>query len=306
MFYRRLDRQPPPWTSDPILRAYRFTNVYRASDRASQFLIHDVIYEGDQSETEVFFRILLFKLFNKIETWKLLEEQVGRIAWATFDFDRYVAVLERAMAAGAKIYSPAYIIPSPNYGSPRKHVNHLLLLTHMMQRGVQYEVASAQSLAQVYQILRSLPSIGDFLAFQFAIDLNYSTLINFEEAEHVIAGPGARSGIRKAFATTAGLTDEQLIQEVTEAASREFSDRGLVFRNLWGRPLQLIDCQNLFCEVDKYARAALPSANAEGRTRIKRRYAFSYPLAPQFYPPRWRLNVPPTYSYPRTARAVAA
>jgi len=52
--------------------SYRFTNVYRASDRVSQYLIRRVIYEGDQSEEEVFFRTLLFKIFNRIETWEIL------------------------------------------------------------------------------------------------------------------------------------------------------------------------------------------------------------------------------------------
>ena len=37
---------PAPWTEDAILARYRFTNPWRASDRASQFLIRDVIYSG--------------------------------------------------------------------------------------------------------------------------------------------------------------------------------------------------------------------------------------------------------------------
>ena len=53
------------------------------------------------------------------------------------------------------------------------------------------------------------------------------------------------------------------------------SDRlGLEFRSLWGRRLQLIDCQNLFCEVDKYARVRHPEVvGVSGRTRIKQKYA---------------------------------
>ena len=31
-------------TDDPILQEYKFTNVYRASDRVSQYLIKNVIY----------------------------------------------------------------------------------------------------------------------------------------------------------------------------------------------------------------------------------------------------------------------
>jgi len=76
--------QVPPWTDDPILSAFKFTNVYGASDRFSQFLTREVIYEGDQSIREVFFRVILFKLFNKIETWQLITNALcGPLAGAT-------------------------------------------------------------------------------------------------------------------------------------------------------------------------------------------------------------------------------
>ena len=67
---------------------------------------------------------------------------------------------------------------------------------------------------------------------------------------------------------------------------------GSQFQNLWGRPLQLIDCQNLFCEVDKYARVAHPEvAGASGRTRIKQKFTPRPAPIPQWYPPKWGLTV---------------
>jgi hypothetical protein len=61
---------------------------------------------------------------------------------------------------------------------------------------------------------------------------------------------------------------------------------------LRGRPLQLIDCQNLFCEVDKYARVAHPDiAGHSGRTRIKQRFAPVADRVPAWFPPRWGINV---------------
>ena len=80
VFFRRLERRPPPWTDDPVLRAHKFTNAYRASDRVSQYLIRRVIYRDDLPDdpAEVVFRILLFKLFNRIETWELLEKKSAR------------------------------------------------------------------------------------------------------------------------------------------------------------------------------------------------------------------------------------
>src|ERR1043166_6476543 len=76
IFMRRVRGLAPPWTTDPILARHRFTNVYRASDRVSQYLIRHVLYEGDRAMEEVFFRALLFKLFNRIDTWRSLRARL--------------------------------------------------------------------------------------------------------------------------------------------------------------------------------------------------------------------------------------
>jgi hypothetical protein len=185
-------------------------------------------------------------------------------------------------------------MPSPSFGSIRKHRNHLRLLDHIMRDGAPQRIAKARSLKAVFEILRSYPSLGDFLAFQFTIDLNYSELIDFSEMDFVMTGPGARDGVRKCFSDTGGLRDSDIIRIVAERAEVEFDRLGLTFQTLWGRPLQLIDHQNLFCEVDKYARIVHPDVSSRsGRIRIKQRFVPNPTPITQWYPPKWRLNVPP-------------
>jgi hypothetical protein len=291
LFFRRLSGSPPPWTDDPILPKHRFTNVYRASDRVSQYLIRHVIYEGDQSANEIFFRAVLFRFFNRIQTWERLKASVGEISWRTFELPPYQQVLDNALASGERVYSAAYIMPTPRFGAVRKHTNHLLLLKHMMQDDAPSKIADASSLESVFKFLRTYPSLGDFLAFQLAIDLNYSGLIDFSEMDFVVAGPGARNGIKKCFADTAGLTEVDVIRAMAEIADRQFRSLDLQFSTLWGRPLQLIDCQNLFCEVDKYARVAHPEIRADtARSRIKQRFRPTTTPLPQWYPPKWKLE----------------
>ena len=205
IFMRRVLGRPPPWTEDPILSVHRFTNTYRASDRVSQFLIRHVIYEGSQKPEEVFFRTLLFKLFNKIETWETLTSRLGALEWRRFSFDAYAKVLDGLLDHGERVYSAAYIMPSPAFGSPRKHRNHLRLIEHMMSDGAPRKLAKVGSLRAAFELLRAYPSLGDFLAFQFAIDLNYSELTDFSEMDFVVAGPGSRDGISKFFRDTADL-----------------------------------------------------------------------------------------------------
>ena len=76
------------------MASHKFTNCYRAADRVSQYLINEVIYRGSQDAGEVLFRILLFRFFNRISTWRLLHTSLGQLTRATFRVDRYDEVLK--------------------------------------------------------------------------------------------------------------------------------------------------------------------------------------------------------------------
>lgn len=291
VYEARLHGKAPPWTTDPILASYRFTNCYRAADRVSQYLIKNVIYRHDQGPEEVLFRTLLFRFFNRISTWELLCSTLGELSWAEFQPNRYDQVLSRASAAGERIYSAAYVIPSPRLGAFRKHTNHLLLLQRMMRSRLSDSLSAAASMVDAFHLLRSHPGLGDFLAYQLIIDINYSTLIDFDEMDFVVAGPGARDGICKCFGRGARGSEAELIRYMSDTQTEQFARLGLSFSGLNGRRLQLIDCQNLFCEVDKYARVAHPVVTAySGRTRIKQRYLPRDQPVSAWFPPKWGIN----------------
>jgi hypothetical protein len=224
VFFKRASRALPPWTDDPILSHFKFTNAYRASDRVSQFLIRNVIYQGDQRPDEVFFRIILFKLFNKIETWQLFERTLGPLTTRTFDLSSFDDVLTAAMARKQTIYSAAYIMPSGGkHGEPKKHRNHLALLRNMLADGVPERIAHMKRMRDVFEVLLSFPMIGDFLAYQYATDLNYSELTSFSEMEFVVPGPGARDGIRKCFKDLGGLNEADVIKLVADRQENQNS-----------------------------------------------------------------------------------
>lgn len=293
VFFSRLLGDKKPWTDDQILQEHKFTNAYRASDRVSQYQIRNVIYSGSYSAEDIFFRIMLFKFFNKIETWQLFERYVGDVIYKNFDMSVFDKILTSAIDSGVRIYSAAYIMPTGGRGTSylRKHRMHLNLLDKMMKDRLPSRVETATSMKMVYEMLLSYPSIGTFLAYQFATDLNYSGITNFSETEFVVPGPGARNGLRKCFEETGGLTDAEIIQVVMEHQEEEFARLGLAFKTLWGRQLQLIDCQNLFCETDKYARVKHPEFCGETvRSRIKQRFTPNPQRIDYWYPPKWGIN----------------
>lgn len=300
VFMKRVKAEPFPWTKDPIIQEYKFTNAYRASDRVSQYLIRNGIYSGDSEPNEVFFRILLFKLFNRIETWQLLCTEFEQPTVATFSIQQYSSVLTKAMQRGEKIYSAAYIMPSggPKSEFSRKHEMHLDLLARMLKSRVYSQLSEARSMAAAFKLLKEWPTIGDFLAYQFVTDINYSKLTNFSEMEFVVPGPGAKDGIRKCFSDFGGLTEAEIIRFITDRQNECMAAVGIEVPSLWGRKLQLIDCQNLFCEVDKYARVRHPDAKGvSNRTRIKQRLKPKSDVLIPWYPPKWGLNqkIQPSY-----------
>jgi len=294
IYFRRFVTPEGPWTSDPILSAYRFTNAYRATDRVSQYLIREVQYRSDRPQTprELFFRILLFKIFNRIETWEAIEQKFGPLVWGAIDLDNIDTLLDSLLDRGQRIYSAAYIMPTPRLGKLRKHSNHLALIKAMIDDRLPERIVQAPSLRSIYEMLSGYPGVGPFLAFQYTIDLNYSDMLTFDEGDFVVPGPGAVDGIAKCFENIGKHSLEEVIYAVADKQESAFKILGLNFQSLFGRRLQPVDCQNLFCEVSKYTRVAYPEIRGvSGRTRIKQSFrASTRALAKPLFPRRWEIQ----------------
>jgi len=296
IFYSRI-RNPEleKWSEDEILNNFKFTNAYRASDRVSQYLIKNVIYSDnyEKNESNVFFRIMLFKLFNKIETWELLEKRIGVLTYESFDFKRYDQVLTNAIEQKERIYSAAYIMPSgkTSFGYPKKHRNHLTLLEALIKNETYKRIIYSSNMEEGYKVLLSCPTLGPFLAYQLITDINYSELTDFSEREFVMPGPGALDGISKCFINKGGFSESELIKYVCDHQEKEFEKRNIDFKNLWSRPLQLIDCQNLFCEISKYTRVSHPQIEGlANRKKIKQKFQANRTVIDYWYPPKWGIN----------------
>ncbi len=289
MFEHRIAGLSGPATDDPILAGHRFCNSFRASDRVSQDLIREA-YIDALDDDDLFVRVVLHRLFSRPATFRLIERELGRIDAASFDEDRYGNLLDRAMADGQRLYTSAFILCANSaFGHRRKHRNHLALVAAMLADEVPRRLAQAASLEAVYDELLGWPLIGPFMAYQIAIDLNYTALIDFSEDDFTVPGPGAVRGLAKVFVNTSGLTDQEAIHWLVGYQDRVEEATGVAPPTLFGRRLHAIDCQNLLCEVDKYSRVAFPEL-VSNRSRIKQRYTPDPEPLDLFYPPKWGID----------------
>lgn len=211
---------------------------------------------------------------------------------STANYDLINRGLERRMSKGIPVYSAAYIMPSPKFGNKRKYKNHLALINQMIEDNLPERIRQRPALSDVYELLLSYSGIGPFLAFQFTIDLNYSSLLDFEEDDFVVAGPGAIDGISKCFENYRCFNPAEIIYHVTANQDKYLEEYGVNFQTLFGRKLKPIDCQNLFCEISKYARVAHPDVEGiSGRKRIKQGFVQSGNHLPvPYFPDKWGIN----------------
>ena len=294
IFWRKYALGKKTWTEDAILSEYKFTNVYRVCDRVSQYLISDVIYKDKKKYTseDIVFRILLFKIFNRIETWEYLEQRYEPLTLKNFDPVKISNILTQRILK-KPIFSAAYLMNGThvkyNNQFRYKHEKWLHMLdVEIIKSGLINEIINARSLEAVYTFLLNCSFIGPFLAYQFSIDLNYSNVIDFSEDSFVKAGIGAIRGINKCFSNKAGKSYEYLIKYTQDNMDRYQSYFGYSFQTLFGRKPTLIDLQNCFCETDKYLRVALPSLNVKTK-RIKQKYKPVLKPISYSFPPKWGL-----------------
>lgn len=280
-------------TKDVILSQYKFTNVYRACDRVSQYLISEIIGFKNMSDADIALNIILFKVFNNIQTWEYLKNNYGSIHAENFNYKKISSLLTKRKKNNI-IFNGAYIMTASSHKYQHhtyKHERWLDMIDKELIKGRKLDrLLESQSMSDAYDTLKSCTFIGEFLAYQYVIDLNYSNVINFNENSFVKAGIGAIRGIKKCFIDTNNKSYEYIIKHTHENMERYSERYEYSFNNLFSRSPTLIDLQNCFCETDKYLRVRKPEFNI-GNTRIKQKYKKNKNAINYVFPEKWNFVI---------------
>lgn len=265
-FLHRINPSAYKKEKDKKLEAGHYTNVFRVLDRVTQFLLQKVQPEkGKKLDGDLFLRTLLFKTFNSPATWEnLLTRLKGRgvtrywphaMTVKGWDADEVCKVLDDLKKLKVKLFRGAYVMPPAHaMKRPEKKTTHkawLSVIDDMVKDEVWKRLRAAGSLEKVYRVLTEYDGMGPFLSFQYAIDLNYSRLLDHSEMDFVVCGPGARNGIKMVFeGVPRGWTYEDAVHWCWD----DMWEAPFSIPNLGGHVPQLIDLQNCFCEASKYFR----------------------------------------------------
>ncbi|KAF7981690.1 hypothetical protein HWV62_32252 [Athelia sp. TMB] len=214
-----------------------------------------VIRTGSQDPEEMIFRVVLFDLFTRQDTWTHIIEKIGHPVWATYDRDVYLQVLKEAKAAG-KIYTGSFQKPSGKYGFKGVLPNHLAMLEQLMEDDLPGRVVNAKRISEVYDWLRSFSGLGPFNTWQMLQNIVYTGLLaHCEDLDSfVVLGCGAVKGLQRCFTTRLNTSMQKPVVRWMQKTQRlHFERLGYTPATLGPKKheLQLADIEHGLCELDK-------------------------------------------------------
>jgi hypothetical protein len=242
---RQLDL-PAPWTWDPILVNYKFTNVFRILDAGTQFLVKEL--QGRNFHQDLM-SSFLYRYTNRPEPWIAFAAEFGGYPTSDDLVDGTLLEFWREYReAGGAIFGNAYKMFSglENKGTDRLTWAVNLARDWFGDMKFSDHLRNAQGPPQyLFNRLHTIPRCADFMAMQILTDIGYSQFLQADENEFIVPGPGAKVGAKL---VAPGTDPTELIQELTVF----WAEEGSV--TLYGRTPSLMDVQNTLCEFGKYAR----------------------------------------------------
>jgi hypothetical protein len=182
IYLRRAAGRPKPWTDDPILRNYRFTNIYRELDTVTLWIDRNII-QPYQDHPGLWFMLAIARLINWPDTLqRLMDEDV----WPTkrFDPDAFYRVLSDIKSEKKKVITGAYIVNSvfPKGVEPedRSKVFYIPyyglkpLWDRRTELAPMFKAETGGSMEKAVLALTSCHGWGAFMAYQVIVDLSYS------------------------------------------------------------------------------------------------------------------------------------
>lgn len=254
---RREQRMSPPWTRDPILHNFKFTNVFRKYDAVTQHYlkwVHDV-----RGCWEL---LILSTVFYRLVNWPPTLNETGVLkGWGAKERRRIERVFKSRAARKEQMYTGAYMLPSYVTGEEKYH-STLETMDWAAKRvfsPLLHEVPD--TVEGLIDFLLPLPRIGGFMAYEIATDISYfQPLRDVDTYAHV--GPGAIRGLKRLHGK------ELHLAHGWNDPMGMMVDLLQVLRRRWNKkfePIGLREVEHSLCEFDKYCRVLLN----QGRPRSK-------------------------------------
>ena len=255
IYLRKTRKEEFPWTTDPILQRYKFTNVFRENDRTTVWF-REHVRENMRDDIDVALATVIFRWFNLIETGQLLLEHGLFKNW---DSDYCIEILQDQ----PQWVTGAYIIKTPNGMNKLEGVCWAIdQIANDQNKFIDSIYEAKDSLKALWEVLMPYPYMGPFMAYEVVTDWRHTFL--GDEARDIMTwanpGPGAKRGLNR-------IHDRPLNKQIKSDINISEMQVLLELSQEWlhGQvpSLEMRDIEHTLCEFDKYERVR----NGEGKPR---------------------------------------
>jgi len=255
-------KQDPPWTEDPILKEFKFCQVFREDDRTTRwFRTH--MREPLRNSPEVFMATIAFRFFNLIETGRTLLDNNLHIEW-----DRPKAIEE--IKKNPKWITGAYIVKSPNRMDKVTGVTECVSHLWDDRENIIKQLESFTTLEEAWRFLMQYPYIGPFVSYEMVTDLRHTYLL--ENATDICSwgnpGPGAMRGLNRLTGRPLEFCKRSWDWHSEMLDLYDWCSQKLDLSKL-NYPFEMREVEGGLCEFDKYSRIL----KGQGRTRSVYNYS---------------------------------
>ena len=255
---RRLARELPPWTRDPILQQWSFCNVRREHDRVTRWIAANWRYPH-ADDPDLWFAMVVARFMNEPDTLREIGFPVP------LDPERFLRVMASRRARGAKLYrNDAYRIRADNrLGRPTPEYRVADVFGPLWRNRREMRPRTGETLASYHRRLGRYHGMGDgFMSAQIVADLKFVPPLRsaYDWMTFAVSGSGSRQGLNRVLGrpVDAPWTEAEWRREfdrLREAIMPELQREGL-------GDLSAQDLQNCLCEADKYERVLLDEGAA--------------------------------------------
>lgn len=255
-------KQDPPWTEDPILKEFKFCQVFREDDRTTRwFRTH--MREPLRNSPDVFMATIAFRFFNLIETGRTLLDNNLHIEW-----DRSKAIEE--IKKNPKWITGAYIVKSPNRMDKVTGVTECVSHLWDDRENIIKQLESFTTLEEAWKFLMQYPYIGPFVSYEMVTDLRHTYLL--ENATDICSwgnpGPGAMRGLNRLTGRPLEFCKRSWDWHSEMLDLYDWCSQKLDLSKL-NYPFEMREVEGGLCEFDKYSRIL----KGQGRTRSVYNYS---------------------------------
>jgi alpha-glutamyl/putrescinyl thymine pyrophosphorylase clade 1 len=234
---------PKPWTQDPLLQQYSFTNVHREDDKQTR-LIAKGWRRPYGLNPDLWFLMFVARLVN---WWPTLEEIGPQLPWKPSEFTKR---MNARAARGDKVFSGAYIINQMikgGTGMPKGEYLAKFVLDPLWKARETCRPRKDDTLEAVCERWTQFKGVGGFIAAQVIADVKYAKplLSASDWSTWAASGPGSRRGLNLALGRERDTSWEEgawlaALQDLRRQFNAKVDDEGL--------QVHAQDMQNVLCE----------------------------------------------------------